>query len=72
LTEDDKTHEHFMQDSAAIHRANKSMNALAEVFGEQVISQGLWLTCSPDLNPCDLHLWGTLKDKVCVNNPHSL
>jgi hypothetical protein len=28
--------------------------------------------CSPNLNPCDFYVWGTLKDKVYVNKPHSL
>jgi hypothetical protein len=45
-----------MQDNAMAHKGNNSMNAWAEVFGEWVISQGLWPAYSPDLNPCDLHL----------------
>lgn len=61
-----------MQDSAIIHRANKSVNALAEVFDEQMISQGLCPARSPDLNLCDFHMWGTLKEKVYMNNSHSL
>jgi hypothetical protein len=32
------------------------MNMLPEVFGERVISQGLWPACSPDLNPSDLFM----------------
>jgi hypothetical protein len=27
---------------------------------------------SPNLNPSDFYLWGTLKEKVHVNNPRSL
>jgi hypothetical protein len=38
------------------------------VFGDQVTDQ--WPPHSPDLNPCDFYLWGMLKDKVYVNNPH--
>jgi hypothetical protein len=61
LTEDEKTYRHFMQENATVHTANNSTNVLAEVFGEQVMSQGLWPACFPDLNPCDFYLWGTLK-----------
>jgi hypothetical protein len=61
-----------MQDNATAHTANNSMVALHEVFGERVISRGLWPPRSPDLNPCDFYLWGTLKEKVYVNNQHSL
>jgi hypothetical protein len=63
---------HVMQNNATAHTANKFINVLAEVFGEQIISQGLWPARSPNLNPCHFHLWGMLKDKVYVNNPHSL
>jgi hypothetical protein len=61
-----------MQDSATAHTANNSMNAIAEVFGEQVISPQLWSTHSPDLNPYDFYSRDILKDNVYVNNPHSL
>jgi hypothetical protein len=55
-----------MQGNAKAHTANKSVNALAEPVGERRVSQGLWSARSPDLNPCDFHLWGILKDKrVC-------
>jgi hypothetical protein len=72
LTEDKKVYGHFIQANAMAHRANYSINALAEVFGEQVLSQGLWPTCLHDLNPRDFHLWGMLKDKLYGKNPHSL
>jgi hypothetical protein len=61
-----------MQDNATAHTGKLSLNALNVVFGERVISRGLWPPRSSDLNPCDLHLWGTLKEKVHVNNPLSL
>jgi hypothetical protein len=61
-----------MQDNAKTHVANSYINALHEVFGEQVISWGLWPPQSPDLNPCDFYLWSTLKEKVYVNNTHPL
>jgi hypothetical protein len=54
------------------HTANNSMDALDEVFGEQVASRGMWPPWSPNLNNCDFYLWGKLKEKVYVNNPWSL
>jgi hypothetical protein len=63
---------HFMQENATAHTANNFVSVLAKVLVEQVINQGLWPACSFRLNPCIFHLWGTLKDEVYVNNPHSL
>jgi hypothetical protein len=47
------------------------MNALAEVFGEYMINQGLWPACSPILNPCLFSSEDTLTDEAYINNPHS-
>jgi hypothetical protein len=55
-----------MQDNATANTADRSRR---EVFGDQVIDQ--WPPRSPDLKPCDFNLWGMLKDKVYVNNPHT-
>jgi hypothetical protein len=41
LPDDEKSHGHFMQDNATTHTANNCTDALHEVFGEQVISEGL-------------------------------
>lgn len=38
------------------HTLNNSVDVLVEVFGKQVVSQGLWPPWSRDLNPCDFHL----------------
>jgi hypothetical protein len=35
-------------------------------------SRIVWPAHSTDLNRYDFYLWGTLKDKVYLNNPHSL
>jgi hypothetical protein len=59
-----------MQDIATAHTANNSTNALAQVFGERVKSQGLWPARSPDLNPCNFYQEDKLKE-VYVNDPHS-
>jgi hypothetical protein len=45
----------FQQDSATAHTAHISLEALLEVFGDHVISCGLWPPCSPDLTPCDFY-----------------
>jgi hypothetical protein len=40
------------------------MQALFDVFGEKIISSGIWPERSPDLNSCDFFFWGCLKDNV--------
>jgi hypothetical protein len=72
LTEEEKTSGYFLQDNATAHTANYSMNEINQVFGDRVVSRGLWPPRCQDLNPCDFYLWGKLKDKVYVNNPHIL
>jgi hypothetical protein len=61
-----------MQDNTTAHTANHSMNEINQVFGDRVVTTGLWPPRSPDLNPCYFYLWGKLKDKVYVNSPHTL
>jgi hypothetical protein len=61
-----------MQDGATAHTAICSINVLNEVFEDRLISHGLWPARSPDLNPCDIYLWGNIKDKMYWNNPHTL
>jgi hypothetical protein len=51
-----KKYGNFMQDSVMANTANNCMNVLAEIFGERVLSQGLWHTCSPSLNPYEFYL----------------
>jgi hypothetical protein len=48
------------QDSAT---ARMSMQALSDVFGDRIISSGVWPACSPDLNPCDFFLLGLFEGK---------
>jgi hypothetical protein len=67
-----KRHGYFMQDGATAHTAAYSINVLNKMFEDRLISRGLWPARSLDLNPCDFHLWGNLKDKVYSNNPHTL
>jgi hypothetical protein len=48
-----------------------SMQALSDVFGDRIITSGIWLARSPDLNPCDFFIGGCLKDKVYKSNPRT-
>jgi hypothetical protein len=58
LTEEERIYGWFYQDSATAHTARISMQALSDVFGDRIISSGIWLAHSPDLNPCDFFLLG--------------
>jgi hypothetical protein len=51
---------------------NNCIDVLDDVFGEEIMYRGLWPVQSHALSPCDFCLWGTLKEKVSVNNLHSL
>jgi hypothetical protein len=72
ITEEENTYGYFMQDGATANTDTYSINVLNEVFENRLISRGLWPARSPDFNPCDIYLWGNLKDKVYSNNPHTL
>jgi hypothetical protein len=52
--------------------AHPILEALAEIFGDRVISRGLWPPCSLELTSFDSHLWGNLKEKMYKTNPHTL
>jgi hypothetical protein len=41
---------------------------LSDVFGDRIISSGIWRACSLDPNPCDFSFWDCLKDKGYNNN----
>jgi hypothetical protein len=49
-----------------------SMQALSDVFGDRIISSGIWPARSPDLNPCAFFFWGCLKDKAYSSNPRTV
>ncbi len=38
-----------------------------ELFGERVISKGLWSPTSPDLSPCDFFFGGHFKNRIFQN-----
>jgi hypothetical protein len=58
----------FQQDSVTAHTARMSMQTLSGVFGERIITTGIWPAHSPDLIPCDFLI---LKDKVYSSNPQT-
>jgi hypothetical protein len=45
------------------------MQDLSIVFGDRIVSSGIWPARSPYFNPCDLFFWGCLMDKVYNCNP---
>ena len=72
LTDNECRSEYFQQDSATTHTADQSLDFIAEIFENRIISRGLWPAPSPDLTAWDFYLWGNLKNKVYKTNPHTL
>jgi hypothetical protein len=60
-----------MHHNAMVHKTNFSIVALEETAGKWLITHALWPSRSLDLNMCN-YLWGTLKDRVYMNNPQQL
>jgi hypothetical protein len=56
LTEEERLYGVFLLDSATAHMAYVSLEALQKVFGDHILSCGLWPPRSPDLVPCDFYL----------------
>jgi hypothetical protein len=56
LTEEERLYRYFQQDSTLMHTASNSMAAISDVFGDRVISEGLWPARSPDIMPYDFYL----------------
>jgi hypothetical protein len=50
---------HSCDKTGVSHTARMYVDTLREVFGDGIVSNSLWSSCSPDLNPCDL--WGTIR-----------
>jgi hypothetical protein len=69
LTEKERFHGWFQQDSATAYTARMSIQALSDVFKDRNISSGIWPAHSPSLNPCDFFFCGSLKDTVYNNKP---
>jgi hypothetical protein len=71
LTEEERLYGWFQQESATDHSACMSLQVLSDVFGDRIISSGIWPARSPDLIPSDFFFWGCLKDKVYNSNPRT-
>jgi hypothetical protein len=72
LTEEEELNSYVRQNSSTAHKKHVSPEELRKVFDDRIISGGLWPPRSPDLTLCDFCLCGSLKDKVCKINPHTL
>ena len=60
----------FQQDGAPAHAAGETKSLLQSYFHERIISRGFsaeWPPRSPDLTPCDFHLWSAVAELVYVN-----
>jgi hypothetical protein len=68
LTDEGGLYGYFQQYLAKVHKTGNSMAAKSDVFGDRVISEGIWSLCSPR----DFYLWGSLKDKAYKRNSHTL
>ena len=55
---------YFQQDGAPPHRKKEVQDWLKSKFGDRFLDSSIWPPRSPDLNPCDFSLWGTIKHKV--------
>jgi hypothetical protein len=71
LTEEKRFYGWFQQDSDSAHtvRIRVSMQALSDVFGDRIISRGIWPVLSPDLNPCNFFLMGLFEGQGTNSNP---
>ena len=73
LTEEKREYALFQKDDATTHTSRFSMSYVHEAFEEEpTVSIGLWPLRSSDLSTCNSYLWGNLKGKVYINNPHTI
>jgi hypothetical protein len=72
LTEEETLYGWFQQDSATAHTTRIYMQALSDVFGDRIVSSGIWPAHSPDLNTCDFFFWWCWKVKVYNSNTEEL
>lgn len=57
----------FQQDGAPAHTACSTKTLLESYFGDRIVSTGFsheWPPRSPDLTPCDFHLWSAVSELV--------
>lgn len=63
---------YFQQDGASPHRKKEVQEWLKAKFGKRFIESHQWPPRSPDLNPCDYSLWGTLKHRAYNPRPKNI
>ena len=63
---------YFQQDGALGHRAKTVQSWLEKQFGGKFVKKDMWPPRWPDLNPCDIFLWGYLKDRVYAKRLESI
>ena len=65
----------FQQDGATCHTAKVTLELLATVFENRIISRNSdinWPPRSCDLSPLDYFLWGAVKNKCYANHPETI
>jgi len=69
------------QDGAPAHRTKANLDLIHESFDDRVIAKGCparfkkgtdWPPYSPDLNPMNYYMWGSVKDKVYKKRPKTI
>ncbi len=60
---------YFQQDGALPLRKKEVQDWLKSKFGDHFLDLATWPPRSPDLNPCEFFLRGTLKGKVYNHKP---
>jgi hypothetical protein len=61
------------EQGALYHTARATMCKLSLLFGDRIISKGLWPPRSPEVSPPDYFcIWGHIKDNAYRNNTRNL
>ena len=62
----------FQQDGVPPHRKKEVQTWLKSKFGANFLESNVWPPRSPDLNPCDFSLWGTIKQGAYEPKPNNI
>ena len=65
----------FQQNNATCHTAEATLDVLASVFEDRIIScraDDVWPQRSCDMTPLDYYLWGVVKDKCYADKPETI
>jgi hypothetical protein len=72
LKEDAIDKAYFQLDGATSRTVHTSMALLDDMLADRIISKTIWPPRSLDLSPPDFFLWGAMKNKVYLNNAHTI